>query len=116
MNFFEKQEQRLSKQKQYAWAELKEVPKEKGLYVIIQKDENEICYIGESKNLHDRLYNHHRTGNHSSFRKNLAKKFNESLQTEFLTKCVVTCLPMLYGRKELEEYLVEKYKPVFNIL
>lgn len=115
--FFEEHEQKLLAQPSIMWQQLKTCPKDKGLYMICHIDYPRVCYIGESKNMYDRLYNHHRTGNHSSFRRNLEKlnkKVSELKLSQFLEECSVKCLPMEYGRKELEEYLIEKYRPKYN--
>lgn len=118
---FEANKQRLFNQEPYMWHQIRNIPTSKGVYVICHLTPDRIVYVGESKNMYDRIYNHHRTGNNSSFRRNLeAIKFKNQFQdrrviiSQFLDECIVYCLPLVMGRKELEEYLIKDLKPLYN--
>ena len=121
MKFFIEKERQLLETNPTMWQNLNQIPKCNGIYMICHIDFPYILYIGESKNLWDRLFKHHRTGNCSSFRSNLLKdyKFNKNQPKDIqidqlLSECVVRYLKLDYGRKELEEYLIDKYNPTFN--
>ena len=108
--FFYENEKRLWQSYKYSWNDLHKIPKTTGVYVIGHLQN--VLYIGESKNMWDRLYKHHRIANHSSFRNRL-KKLN--LDTpEFFKYVYVCCVELPYGRKEFEEYLIHNYKPLCN--
>ena len=106
---FEQKEQELLNNPKLAWKDMSRLPKANGVYIIYLAEQ--ILYIGESKNIWDRFWKHHRTGNASSFRANMIK---ENIESSILDNCTIQYVQLLYGRKELEEYLIEKYKPVFN--
>ena len=118
-NFLEERFNELIEQKSIPWSELKTIPKKKGCYIICHIGYPRVIYVGESKDMYDRLYNHHRTGNCSSFRRNLediksSNRPKETAISQFLDECVVKCLPLDYGRKELEEYIIAKLNPQYN--
>lgn len=106
---FEQKEQELLNSPKLAWQDMSRLPKANGVYIIYLAEQ--ILYIGESKNIWDRFWKHHRTGNASSFRSNMYKA---NVDSAILKNCTIQYVQLLYGRKELEEYLIEKYKPVFN--
>lgn len=91
-----------------AWKDLKYLPKSNGVYIIYYK--MTILYIGESKNIWDRFYKHHRTGNNSSFR----RIFDLYFPKQFLNELTIKYNILDYGRKELEEYLIARYNPLLN--
>lgn len=93
--------------------DLKDVP---GVYVI--SSEGKIIYVGQTKKLRDRLYKHHlkRTPT-SSLRKNILRVLGtEYCVNNYLKYCTFQYIPINLGRIELEEYLIAKYRPIFNIL
>ena len=113
MNFFEQQEKKLLKAKPVYWKDINTLPKVNGVYIIYNET---ICYIGESKNIWDRFFKHHRIGNCSTFINNLVKEYNgDKFEAQsYLKDCYIKYIELEYGRKELEEYLLNKYKPKYN--
>ena len=114
MNFFEQQEKKLIKAQLVYWKDINTLPKVNGVYYIYKK--GTICYIGESKNIWDRFFKHHRIGNCSTFINNLVKEYNgDKFEVQsYLKDCYIKYIELEYGRKELEEYLLNKYKPKYN--
>lgn len=106
---FEQKEKELLNIPRLAWKDMHRLPKTNGVYMIHFAEQ--ILYIGESKNIWDRFWKHHRTGNASSFRTNMIKA---KVDSTILENCTIQYVQLLYGRKEFEEYLIEKYKPIFN--
>ena len=108
----------------------KGVPTESGVYAFFDKDK--IIYIGETGSLKGRMSDVRRTVNHTlrrtignklfsntkDFNKATSKKkFPEHIEiliNEYMEKLYVTMIPISFGRAEIEEYLIEKYNPVFN--
>jgi excinuclease UvrABC nuclease subunit len=109
---FEQKEQELIQATSLMWHQINELPKANGVYMICHIDFPNVIYIGESKNMWDRFWKHHRTGNASSFRDNLKRANLDNVVEE----CTVKFIVLQYGRKELEEYLIAKYNPKFNRL
>ena len=84
-------------------------PKIPGVYALVHN--GKIVYIGESKNLADRVSHHlHRNGSRLLDKISLV----ESNTDKYLEECTMKFLGVNFGRLELEEYLIEKYKPQFN--
>jgi len=102
-----------------------------GVYMI--KEEGEICYVGETGSLRKRMKDLLDTRNHSLRRtignrrfsdkkgyevgtasKKFPVKFEEELNRIFEDNFEVSAIQVKIGRKELEERLVEKFKPVYN--
>lgn len=98
------------------------VSKSAGIYAIFDKDE--VIYIGETANLRERMKELRRTYNHS-FRKKLGKKlqeeaviikgkFPEELEISLHQYCndniSVAVKELLFGRLEVESYLIHKHK------
>jgi len=91
-----------------------------------------IIYIGESSGLSKRIATHSGRTYFSALRRNLGESiFKFKLQTingkkryfkssedekisNFLRSSYIRYLPVHFGRFELEEYLIKKYKPVLN--
>lgn len=107
-----------------------EFPNVGGCYAIFLKDE--IVYVGETGKISARLRDLLDSRNHT-LRRNLGKAFFsdkegyhdastkkkfpphiESMVNNVLEKMTIAVLPIALGRSEIEEYLVEKYNPVFN--
>ncbi|HRK80913.1 MAG TPA: GIY-YIG nuclease family protein [Saprospiraceae bacterium] len=102
-----------------------------GVYVV--KEEGEICYVGETGNLKKRMRDLLDTRNHSLRRtigcarfagkegyeiatpsRKFPPQFEEELNRFFEDNFEVSAIEVLIGRKELEERLVEKFKPKYN--
>lgn len=102
-----------------------------GVYAV--REEGEICYVGESGNLRKRMRDLLDTRNHSLRRiigsvkfvgqegyeksspsRKFPPKFEEELDQIFEDNFEVSAVALPLGRKELEERLIEKYKPRYN--
>ena len=102
-----------------------------GVYIIFEK--RKIIYVGESGSLCGRMNDLRRTVNHT-FRRTIGavrfsnivgfqkatskKKFPahvEQLVTKYICGLKIAVLPIEFGRKEIEEYLILKYQPLCNI-
>jgi len=102
-----------------------------GLYLVKDKSDN-LIYIGESSNLKKRILTHSERTYFSALRRHIGTEiFNYNLQevkgkkryfsdkedeiiTAFLKTCTMAVFPVAFGRYELEEYLIRKYKPLLN--
>lgn len=103
-----------------------------GVYAV--REEGKICYVGESGNLKKRMRDFLDTRNHSlrrligsikfagqeGYEKSTPSlkfppKFEEELDRLLEDNFEVSAVALPLGRKELEERLVEKYKPIYNI-
>lgn len=104
---------------------------EAGVYVI--REEGKICYVGETGSIRKRMKDLLDTRNHSLRRtignerfsdkkgyvvgttsKKFPDKFEEELNRIFEDNFEVSAIVVKIGRKELEERLVEKLKPIYN--
>jgi len=102
-----------------------------GLYLI--KDlNNQLIYIGESSDISERYSTHSNRTYFSALRRHIAteilsfelkekngkKKYLTDLEdssvTLFLRGCTAVFYNLNFGRYELEEYLITKYKPLLN--
>lgn len=106
---------------------IKKMPSEPGIYAVFEKDK--LVYIGESGNIKGRMKDL-RDSRHHQLRRNIGKikfsdiegyidanskvKFPEHIDNEidnYLNrKCLVSILPLYFGRKEFEEYIFSKYE------
>lgn len=102
-----------------------------GLYVVKDRKGN-LIYIGESSNIDERIKTHSWVTYFSALRRHIGtvllgfylkekngrkRYFSEPEDrsvTELLTECSVTLFPVEFGRFELEEYLIKKYRPLLN--
>lgn len=101
---------------------------------------NKLVYVGESTNISDRYITHSKKTRFSALRRNIAttifgyklksktdlgiksKDKKKAFLTEeeelsvnkYLANCYVVFQEVSFGRLELEEYLIEKYKPLLN--
>jgi len=104
---------------------------EAGVYAI--REEGKICYIGETGSIRKRMKDLLDTRNHSLRRtvgnkrfmdeegyeagtasKKFPSKFEEELNRIFEDNFEVSAIVVKVGRKELEERIVEKFKPIYN--
>lgn len=108
----------------------KDVSTKAGVYAFFDGDR--IVYIGETGSLKGRMSDVRRTVNHTLRRaignKNFSRikgfikatsknKFPDHIETminEYMEKLHVAIVPVMFGRTEIEEYLIDKYKPEFN--
>ncbi|MEW8372644.1 MAG: GIY-YIG nuclease family protein [Candidatus Thiodiazotropha sp.] len=111
------------------WA--KQVTRDAGVYAFF--DQDNVVYIGESGSLKARMGDVRRTVNHTLRRNIGAKLFSEIegykkatskmkfpehieiLVDEYMKKLHTAIVPVPFGRTEVEEYLVRKFKPKFNL-
>ncbi|MDR2204968.1 MAG: GIY-YIG nuclease family protein [Flavobacteriaceae bacterium] len=102
-----------------------------GLYLVKDKL-GKLIYIGESSDIADRIKTHSGQTYFSALRRHIGtdilgfhlqeksgkkRYFNEKEDqavTDFLKTCKSTIFPVSFGRYELEEYLIKKYKPLLN--
>lgn len=94
---------------------LKQLPHENGVYAFC-KDET-ILYIGQSKNLYDRIYNHHYSENNSSLLSNLREllaKLDINDIDGYIESCCVRIVKLEIGRAELEDLAIYTLKPILN--
>jgi len=104
---------------------------EAGVYVI--REEGKVCYVGETGSIRKRMKDMLDTRNHSLRRtignkrfsekegyavgtasKKFPPKYEEELNRIFEDNFEVSAITVKIGRKELEERLVEKFKPIYN--
>jgi predicted GIY-YIG superfamily endonuclease len=110
---------------QSKWLQAK--PSDKaGLYKVLH--EGELIYIGESTNIAERYKAHSNTTYFSALRRSVGtklfdfeyigkKKFMDSDDnkiTNFLLDCDYASIPIGFGRRELEEYLIRDLQPTLN--
>ena len=105
--------------------------KEAGVYVIF--DEVAPLYVGESANLQKRM-GHLRHTYHYTFRRSLGhelyssrpdyekatskKRFSDAIEKELvkeMQKLAVCVISIALGRKEIEEFIIQKYDPKYNM-
>lgn len=102
---------------------LKQIASYPGVYILFDSDN--LCYVGESSNLRERMSDMRHTYKHT-IRKKIGKfhfdgkikkgerKFcpqvEERLNKFFSEKISVAHVPIDFGRTEIEEYLVDKYE------
>jgi len=105
---------------------------EAGVYAI--KEEGKICYVSETRNIRKRIEDlfdtrkhslRQRIGNQKFFdkegyeratpSKKFPPNFEEELNRIFEDNFEVSTIVIKIGRKELEERLVEKFNPVYNL-
>jgi len=112
-----------------AWFDNK-VKSTAGLYIV--KKKKEIIYIGESSDIKERHTTHSTTTYFSALRRHIAtdildfelkerngkKKYLTDIEnasvTDYLLGTIATFYPVSFGRYELEEYLIKKYRPLLN--
>jgi predicted GIY-YIG superfamily endonuclease len=103
-----------------------------GIYAARAPNGKEMLYLGESSNVHKRHKCHSRATYFSALRRHVgtdlfgfslkecngkAKYFTEDEDdkvTEFLCSCRIACMPVSFGRFELEEHLIRKFHPRLN--
>lgn len=104
---------------------------EAGIYSIEHKTHG-LIYIGESSGLRDRWKTHSSKTYFSALRRNIGRTlFDFELQTiknkkkyfssveddkinQFLSDCRYKCMPVKFGRIELEEFLIKNHQPLLN--
>lgn len=102
-----------------------------GLYLV--KDKNDkLIYVGESSSVEERITTHSGRTYFSALRRHIGTEIlgyelqeikgkkryfsdKEDLNvTDFLRECKAVIFPVNFGRYELEEYLIKKYRPLLN--
>lgn len=102
-----------------------------GLYLVKDKSDK-LIYIGESSDVGERIITHSGRTYFSALRRHIGteilgfelkeiknkKRYFSDLEdkkvTDFLRSCQATVFPVNFGRYELEEYLIKKYRPLLN--
>lgn len=109
----------------------KEFPKCEAVYMFRNKD-GVICYVGESACFRKRMADLYDTRRHT-LRRNIAdihfsgllgyikptsnrkgNKETEAGVTRIMESMFLSYLPVKLGRSEFEEYMIDKYKPMYN--
>lgn len=109
----------------------KQITRDAGIYAFF--DQDNVVYIGESGSLKARMGDVRRTVNHT-LRRNIGtklfseiegyekatskKKYPEHIEilvNEYMEKLHTVIVPVPFGRTEVEEYLVSKFEPKFNL-
>jgi len=112
------------------WA--KTFPNESAVYLI--REEGEICYVGESGSIRGRMNDILNTKNHTlrrnlgtkhylehpnyekaTSRKNFAEEIELMLNDRIQKHLTLSYIVVDLGRKELEERLYAKLKPIYNL-
>jgi len=98
-----------------------QVPKKAGIYIIFNEN-NEIIYIGRTKNLRRRLLSDHKIGNikGSQFRKALMKNYNFKNEKEisnYIQKCAFKFkeIENSIERIRLEYFAIAILAPFLNV-
>ncbi len=120
----------ISNSKNYQWFNA-EVENKPGLYWI-EHNSDGLIYIGESSNIFNRYVTHSKTTYFSALRRHIGenilgfelqtiknkKRYFDAKEdpevTNYLKKCTIRSVPVKFGRYELEEYLIRKFKPLLN--
>ncbi|GAG99609.1 unnamed protein product [marine sediment metagenome] len=104
-----------------------------GVYAVWEKGEERPVYAGETANLKERMSDFE-DSRHHTLRRTIGKKKFEHMEgfekattkkkfPEHIEKLVgnyfrenlmVACLPIYFGRKEVEEYIDEKFHPTYH--
>lgn len=119
-------EEKLIKAERFNFEDRTSFPKSQGCYLAWQDDV--IIYVGETKNLHKRMGHLGRTWNHplrvsigrkvfegeGSSTKKFSNDIEKKLDEYFNKKILLSHIEVKLGRKELEEWFIEKYKPEYN--
>ena len=114
------------KQKLFNWDEV-ELSAAPSVYRVFDKS-GQLIYLGETVNIEKRHLAHSRRSYISALRRNVGtdifkfdfvgkKKFcprHDEAITQFLQSCSIAYMKVSFGRLELEEYLIKKYKSVLN--
>lgn len=129
-SIIEQGEKELMKLNSYDWFSAK-INSTAGLYWVEHKVKG-LIYIGESSNIFDRYDTHSGTTYFSALRRHIGENIlgfylqtrkgkkryfldTEDIKvTNFLRKCTIKPFDINFGRYELEEYLIRKYKPLLN--
>ena len=98
--------------------------KKPGVYVFIH--EGKIIYAGECSEFHRRMYRHKKRTEVSTMRRAIgcsifgqakSRKYSKDIETKidtYICALKIKYLPVTFGRKELEEYVIAKEKPIYN--
>ena len=111
--FVESSIEKLKKSDWFFWTKesLIKLPKDNGVYVLYASD-GTVLYVGSSKNIYDRVYNHHRTESNSDLIERLRKA---GIRPDlYLPSCYLKYVAVDYGRAELEEFFINHFNPMLN--
>ena len=98
--------------------------KNPGVYVFIH--EGKIIYVGECSEFHRRMYRHKKRTEVSTMRRAIGRsvfgqdksgKYPKDIEKkidDYITALKIKFLPVTFGRKELEEYVIAQEKPIYN--
>jgi len=103
-------------------SERKQITEDAGVYIIYDKTEGKVLYVGESDNLRRRLFTDHKSGNRrgSAFRRAISKWKDIDNET-VIRQCIVQnfsfrVLPISdkLERKRLEHFAIAVLAPTLN--
>jgi hypothetical protein len=95
------------------------IPENPGVYAIWDITENSLAYIGETTSLKSRMRDIGKTKKHT-FRRKVAKKpemtsnDEAGLSEKISKRYAVSFIEIQFGRAELEEFLILRWKPELN--
>lgn len=89
--------------------DLKDFPKNSGIYIF--KSNDEIIYIGSSKNIYQRMAKHN-----TEIKKGLNAKCNPALYQFLQTNPFTVEFHLIDNYREEEQELIDKYKPIYNAI
>jgi hypothetical protein len=114
---------------------VKEFPTNAGVYIVYDKKDGSICYVGETYSIRSRMSNLMHTSNHvirrsigndifknySGFVKATSKiKFRDDIELKLIkhikNNYEVSYIIVEFGRKEFEDYLCNKLNTKYNHL
>ena len=115
---FEKYIERLVNCPRIYWSKesLERLPKCNGVYVFVKNDK--FLYVGQSRNIYDRVYKHHWTGNNSNLLYNLkcllSRTGQDDIFESYIAECYIQFVELEVGRAELEDYILDTIDPILN--
>lgn len=98
--------------------------KKPGVYIFIH--EGKVIYAGECSEFHRRMYRHKKRSEVSTMRRAIGRsvfgqaksgKYPKDIEKkidDYISVLKIKYLPVAFGRKELEEYIIVKEKPIYN--
>jgi GIY-YIG catalytic domain len=95
------------------------IPENPGVYAIWDINERNLAYIGETSSLKSRMRDIGKTKKHT-FRRKVAKKpemasnDEAGLSEKISKRYAVSFIEIQFGRAELEEFLILRWKPELN--
>ena len=107
---------------EFSSSDRKDVPAVTGVYIIYNKTDGKVLYVGESGDLRRRLFGNHRSGNRrgSAFRRALSRwekiKDEKEIRGYIIQNCSFQVLPVpgKLERKRFEHFAIAVLNPGLN--